>query len=88
MPTLEELFKDRALASQGGQTAQEAYDIRNGNNIPLSSNSPIINGSTMKALNALRRSNGSTLEETVFEQEPTGIRVLGTLSQPLLYGPV
>jgi|TARA_B110000093_G_C12942885_1_gene398807 hypothetical protein len=87
MPTLEELFKDRALASQGGQTAQEAYDIRNGNNIPLSSNSPIINGSTMKALNALRRSNGSTLEETVFEQETTGIRVLGTLSQPLLYGP-
>jgi hypothetical protein len=41
----------------------------------------------MKLVNRLRSRNGSILEETVLEQETTGIRVLGTLSQPLLYGP-
>jgi hypothetical protein len=87
MPTLEELFKSKQLESQGGKTAQEVYAIRNGNNIPLSSNSPVINATTMKAVNLLRRNNGSTLRERVFEQETTGIRILGTLSQPLLYGP-
>ena len=87
MPTLEQLFNERALPSQGGQTAKEAYDIRDANKIQLSSNSPVINGTTMKLVNKLRSSNNSPLSETVLEQETTGIRVLGTLSQPLLYGP-
>ena len=87
MPTLEQLFNERALPSQGGQTAKEAYDIRDANKIQLSSNSPVINGTTMKLVNKLRSGNNSPLSETVLEQETTGIRVLGTLSQPLLYGP-
>ena len=86
MPTLEQLFNERALPSQGGQTAKEAYDIRDANKIQLSSSSPVINGTTMKLVNKLRSSNDSPLSETVLEQETTGIRVLGTLSQPLLYG--
>ena len=86
MPTLEQLFNERALPSQGGQTAKEAYDIRDANKIQLSSSSPVINGTTMKLVNKLRSSNNSPLSETVLEQETTGIRVLGTLSQPLLYG--
>lgn len=86
MPTLIELFKNRELPSQGGQTAKAAYDIRDANKIQLSSSSPVINGTTMKALNKLRSGNNSPLSETVLEQETTGIRALGTLSQPLLYG--
>lgn len=86
MPTLEQLFNERALPSQGGQTAKEAYDIRDSNKIQLSSSSPVINGTTIKALNKLRSGNNSPLSETVLEQETTGIRALGTLSQPLLYG--
>ena len=33
MPTLEQLFKNRQLPSQGGKTAEEAYDIRNSKDI-------------------------------------------------------
>ena len=86
MPTLIELFKNRQLPSQGGQTAKEAYDIRDANKIQLSSSSPVINGTTIKALNKLRSGNNSPFSETVLEQETTGIRALGKLSQPLLYG--
>ena len=85
MPTLEQLFKNRDLGA--GQTAEQKYAVRNANKIELSSNSPVINTTTMKLVNRLRSGNGSTLEETVLEQETTGIRILGTLSQPLLYGP-
>jgi len=87
--TLEELFNNGTLerGPYAGQTPKDAFTPRNANKIPLSSNSPVINGTTMKLVNRLRSRNGSTLEETVLEQETTGIRVLGTLSQPLLYGP-
>ena len=84
MPTLEQLFKNRDLGA--GQTAEQKYAVRNANKIELSSNSPVINSTSMKALNRLRSGNGSTLEETLLEQETTGLRVLNTLSQPLLYG--
>ena len=67
MPTLIELFKNRQLPSQGGQTAKEAYDIRDANKIQLSSSSPVINGTTIKALNKLRSGNNSPFSETVLE---------------------
>ena len=88
MPTLEQLFKNGTLerGPYAGQTPKDAFYPRNANKIPLSSNSPIINSTTMKLVNKLRSGNGSTLEETVVEQETTGVRILGTLSQPLLYG--
>ena len=88
MPTLLELFNNGKL-EQGpfaGQTPKDAFTPRDGNKIPLSSNSPVINSTAMKALNKLRASNGSILEETLLEQETTGIRILGKLSEPLLYG--
>ena len=87
--TLEELFNNGTLERGpfAGQTPKDAFTPRNSNKIPLSSNSPVINSTTMKLLNRFRSRNGSILEETVLEQETTGIRVLGTLSQPLLYGP-
>jgi len=86
--TLEELFNNGTLqrGPYAGQTPKDAFTPRNGNKIPLSSNSPVINATTMKLVNKLRSGNGSTLQETVLEQETIGIRVLGTLSQPLLYG--
>lgn len=87
--TLEELFNNGTLERGpfAGQTPKDAFTPRNANKIPLSSNSPVINSTTMKLVNRLRSNNGSILEETVLEQETSGIRVLGTLSQPLLYGP-
>lgn len=84
MPTLEQLFKNKDLGA--GQTAEQKYAVRNANKIELSSNSPVINSTSMKALNKLRSGNGSIFEETLLEQETTGLRVLNTLSQPLLYG--
>ena len=89
MPTLEDLFNSGTLqrGPYAGQTPKDAFAPRNSNKIELSSNSPVINATTMKLVNKLRASNGSTLEETVLEQEVTGVRILGTLSQPLLYGP-
>ena len=88
MPTLEDLFKNGTLerGPYAGQTPKDAFYPRNANKIPLSSNSPVINSTSMKALNKLRSGNGSILEETLLEQETTGLRVLNTLSQPLLYG--
>lgn len=88
MPRLIDLFENEQLqrGPYAGQTAQDAFYPKNANKIPLSSNSPVINATTMKLVNRLRSSNGSTLDESVLEQEITGIRVLGTLSQPLLYG--
>jgi hypothetical protein len=88
MPTLLELFNNGKL-TQGpyaNQTPKDAFTPRNSNKIELSSSSPVINATTMKLLNKLRSGNGSTLEETLIEQETTGVRMLGTLSQPLLYG--
>lgn len=88
MPTLLDLFENGTLerGPYAGQTPQDAFTPRNSNKIELSSNSPVINATTMKVVNRLRGANGSTLEETLLEQETTGIQVLGTLSQPLLYG--
>ena len=88
MPTLLDLFKNGTLerGPYAGQTPKDAFYPRNANKISLSSNSPVINSTSMKALNKLRSGNGSILEETLLEQETTGLRVLNTLSQPLLYG--
>jgi len=88
MPTLEQLFNNGTL-TQGpyaGQVPKDAFYPKNSNKIELSSNSPVINSTAMKALNKLRANNGSTLEETLLEQETTGIRILSKLSSPLLYG--
>ena len=43
MPTLEQLFKNRQLPSQGGKTAEEAYDIRNSKDIRISAADPFVN---------------------------------------------
>lgn len=88
MPTLLDLFNNQQL-QQGpyaGQVPKDAFTPRNSNKIELSSNSPVINSTAMKALNKLRANDGSILEETLLEQETTGIRILSKLSSPLLYG--
>jgi hypothetical protein len=88
MPTLEELFKNGTL-TQGpyaGQTPKDAFAVRDSNKIELSSNSPVINATSMKLVNRLRNRFPSPLEETLLEQEITGLRPLWLTSFPLLYG--
>lgn len=88
MPTLEELFKNGTL-TQGpyaGQTPKDAFAVRDSNKIELSSNSPVINATSMKLVNRLRSRFPSPFEETLLEQETTGLRPLWLTSFPLIYG--
>ena len=43
MPRIIDLFENQSLPSQGGQTAQEAYDIRNSKDIDISVADPLVN---------------------------------------------
>ena len=83
MPTLEDLFKNGTLerGPYAGQTPKDAFTPRNANKIPLSSNSPVINSTSMKALNKLRSGNGSILEETLLEQERIHLYYLSVMQQ-------
>jgi len=82
MPTIEELFKSKKLSS--GKTAQEQYDIRNTKATPISSYNPLLSY-TSSPLQKLR--NGTDkMKETKLESETSGLRILSTLSSPILYG--
>lgn len=88
MPTLLDLFNNIPMQNgpNAGQLASDVYSVRDSNKIELSSNSPVINSTSMKLLNRLRGANSSPFDETLLEQEITGLRVLTKLSSPLLYG--
>ena len=55
MPTLKELFKTKELPSQGGKTAEEAYDIQNSKDIRISTSDPLVNNTGFAAARLLRK---------------------------------
>ena len=86
MPTLEQLFNERALPSQGGKTAKEAYDIRNSKDIRISAADPFVNTVGMSLARLARKNLGAKGSETLLEEEVTGARIIRTASMPFIYG--
>ncbi len=82
--TIEELFKTKVLAD--GKTAEQKYDIRNSKDLPITANTTVLLEPSFKAATAIRRKISRTKGESRLEQETTGLRVLNTLSAPLIYG--
>ena len=86
MPTLLELFKSQQLLSQGGKTAEEAYDIQNSKDIRISSSDPLVNNTGFAAARLLRKTLGVRGSETLLEEEVVGVRIIRGLSIPVIYG--
>jgi hypothetical protein len=86
MPTLKELFKTKELPSQGGKTAEEAYDIQNSKDIKISTSDPLVNNTGFAAARLLRKGLGVRGSETLLEEEVVGVRIIRGLSIPVLYG--
>jgi hypothetical protein len=86
MPTLEELFKNKQLPSQGGKTAEEAYDIVNSKDIHISAADPLVNTVGMTLARLARKNLGEKGSETLLEEELTGARIIRIASSPFIYG--
>ena len=86
MPTLLELFKTNQLPSQGGKTAEEAYDIQNSKDIRISTSDPLVNNTGFAGARLLRKALGVRRSETLLEQEVVGTRIIRGLSLPVIYG--
>jgi len=84
--TLKDLFNNQPFAQTGGQTASEAYDVRDSKKIEWSSSNPLIQNTGIQVANQARKRRGNRTEETLVEQETTGIRVVRAGSAPVLYG--
>lgn len=82
--TIEELFKTKVLAD--GKTAEQKYDIRNSKDLPISANTTVLLEPSFKAATAIRQKISTTKGETRLEEETSGLRILNTLSAPLVYG--
>jgi hypothetical protein len=89
MPSLKELFKTKPLPTQDGKTGLEAYDIRNSKDIPITSTNSILNGTVFPIVQKTLRGS-STLtartKETLIEEELVGLRAIGGLASPVIYG--
>ena len=86
MPTLEELFKSKQLPSQGGKTAEEAYAIQNSKKIRISSSNPLVSTVGMLPAKGARALLGIRKDESLLEEELTGLRMIRTGSIPFIYG--
>jgi len=86
MPTLEELFKSKQLASQSGKTAEEAYKVQNSKDIRISSSDPLVSTAGMLLARGARKLLGVRGSETFLEQEATGLRIIRAGSIPFIYG--
>lgn len=86
MPTLEELFHNKELPSQGGKTAKDAYAIRNSKDIRISAADPLVNTVGMSLARLARKNLGVRGSETFLEEEVTGARLIRTASMPFIYG--
>ena len=82
--TIEELFKTKVLAD--GKTAEQKYDIRNSKDLPISANTTVLLQPSFRVATALRRKISTTKGETRLEEETSGLRIINTLSAPLIYG--
>jgi hypothetical protein len=89
MPSLKELFKTQPLSTQNGKVGAEAYDIRNSKDIPISTANSILNATIFPLVQKTLRSSGlltARTKENLVESELVGLRAIGTLSQPIIYG--
>jgi len=86
MPTLEQLFNNKSLPSQGGKTAKEAYDIQNSKDIRISAADPFVNTVGMSLARLARKGVGIRGSETLLEEELTGARLIRFTSMPFIYG--
>ena len=86
MPRLIDLFKSKQLPSQGGKTAEEAYDIQNSKDIRISTSDPLVNNTGFAGARLLRKTLGVRGSETLLEQEVVGVRIIRGLSIPVIYG--
>ena len=86
MPKLIDLFKSKQLPSQGGKTAEEAYDIQNSKDIRISTSDPLVNNTGFAGARLLRKTLGVRGSETLLEQEVVGTRIIRGLSLPVIYG--
>ena len=84
--TLEQLFKSKQLASLGGKTAAEAYDVQNSKDIRLSSADPLVSNTGIAGANLLRKTLGVRGSESLLEEEVVGVRIIRGLSTPVIYG--
>jgi len=83
MPTIEELFKSKKLAN--GKTAAEHYDVRNSKDLPITPYNPLL-GLSFKGATVLRKKFGNRLQETLVEEEVSGLRIISAASSPIIYG--
>ncbi len=81
--TLLELFRREILPS--GQTAAQQYDIKDSKDIVITPHRPELNLS-FKGAQKFRKSFGERKSETLIEEELSGLRIIRTLSSPILYG--
>jgi len=81
--TIEELFKTKVL--DDGKTAAQRYDIRNSKEAPINSSNALLD-LPFKAASGIRKTASVKKEETRFEEETTGLRVISKLSGPVIYG--
>lgn len=86
MPTILELFQNKPLPSQGGQTAQAAYDIRDSKDIDINVADPLVNATGILLAKGARKVAGIKGSETLLEQEATGVRIIRTGAMPVIYG--
>lgn len=82
--TILDLF--RSQNQRTGETPEETYAVRNSKDIRISTNDPVLNATTVQAVNALRSRLGVRKGEGLVEQEATGIRPLFTISSPWIHG--
>lgn len=83
MPTIEELFKSKKLAS--GQTAQQQYEIKNIADLPRTPYNVLMQPS-FKIAEIGRRNVTNRTKETKLEEELSGLRILANTTSPILYG--
>jgi hypothetical protein len=83
MPTIEELFKSKKLAS--GQTAEQQYDIRNTADLRRNPYNVLMTPS-FRIAEIGRRNLSSKTRETKLEAEVTGLKILATTTSPFIYG--
>ena len=84
MPTLLELFQTQKLSN--GQTAAQKYEVQNSKENKPSSANGILNATIFPLQQIARRNLSNRTDETLIEEETTGLRVLNTLASPVIYG--
>lgn len=97
MPSLIELFNSSVPLGQLGPSTgvpsvdrsaspSVAYDIQNAKLKPINIQNVVLQNTVQKPFNDVRSTFSDRLTETRLEQETSGLRVLGKLSEGLLYG--